>query len=461
MNDKSQNTKYLFELLKRSVIAKILFIGFLCLVLLIPFAMIDSLVYEREHRKIQAIREINSLWALNQVITGPILEIPYTYYTKTKTVSENGLERSVTKSHTGIAYFLPDQLTVNGKIFPEARYRGIYKTIVYTADLEITGEFTFPDFSKLRIPEDIEVLWEQTTFIFGVSDLRGINNDIPLEWNRNREIPKPGVPNENLFKGGISARVPLNFNKKDRQSFAMRLNLRGSEAIRFLPLGRRTAVQLSSDWKSPKFTGAFLPKSRTIDAAGFKANWEVFDFNRAFPQQWLGKADHGWGMAGTAFGLDLYIPMDTYRKTTRSIKYAVMFVFLTFLAYFLIFELFNNRRIHPFQYLLVGSALSIFYLLLLSISEHFTFKIAYIVAGIAIVALTTVYTKFLSQRWSLTIAMGGIITGLYGFLYVILSLEDYSLLVGSLGLFAVLAAVMIGTRNVDWYSFKLGSKEND
>lgn len=461
MSEKKQTAKDVLDLLKRSVVAKIIFICFLCLALLIPFAMIDSLVYEREQRKNEAVREINSRWAFNQIITGPVLEVPYKIWQKSKQSDRDGEFKRVLKSCNCAAYFLPEQLTVTGKVLPEERYRGIYKTIVYTVDLEINGEFNFPDFQKLRTPGDFEIQWEQARFIFGVSDMRGINQDITLVWNRTNETPRPGVPNGNLFSGGISARVPLDLVKKGNQSFAMHLNLRGSQSIRFLPMGRKTSVQLASAWKSPKFTGAFLPKTRTVDTNGFSARWEVFDYNRAFPQQWLGSIDDSWGINESAFGLDLHIPVDEYRKTNRSIKYAIMFLFLTFLAYFLIVELFNNRRMHPFQYMLVGAALSIFYLLLLSISEHFTFDIAYLVAGIAIVGLTTVYTKFLSSKWTLAILMGGIIASLYGFLYVILSLEDYSLLVGSLGLFSVLAAVMIGTRNVDWYSFKLGTNEND
>lgn len=458
MTEKIQFPKDVFDLMKRSVLTKSLFIGFLCLIMMIPFAMIDSLSYEREQRKMEAIQEINSLWALRQEIIGPMLEVPYKVWQKSNEQDQYGNQKRVLSDSINTAYFLPEQLNVKGKIFPEERYRGIYRTIVYTADLEISGEFTFPDFGKLRFPGEIEIQWEQASFIFIVSDMRGINEDIILEWNRTRQTPKPGAPN-NVLPGTISAGVPLDLAKKGNHSFNMHLNLRGSETIGFLPMGRKTMVQLASTWKSPKFVGAFLPKTRTIDKNGFNARWEVFDFNRSFPQQWRGDMSGNWQKNSSAFGLDLYVPVDVYSKTNRSIKYAILFIFMTFVAYFLIFELFNNMRIHPFQYMLVGGALSIFYLLLLSISEHFTFEFAYLVAGIAIVGLTTVYTRFISQKWPLAIVMGGIIASLYGFLYVILSLEDYALLVGSLGLFAVLAAIMIGTRNVDWYSFKLGSIE--
>ena len=452
------NVTDMLDLMKKSVITKIIFIGFLCLLLLIPFAMIDSLIYERQARKTEAIEDIYSKWALSQTLVGPVLEIPYKVFIKSKTMSSDGEEKRVVVSEKKYAaYFLPDQLTVNGTVIPEERYRGIYKTIVYTGDVEINGQFTFPDFGKLTV-SDVEVLWDEAVFCFGLSDMKGINKEILLEWNKIKLEPKSGVRNKALFKGGISTRAPLDVEKKGIQSFVMRLNLRGSRSIGFLPFGRKTRVRLSSQWKSPSFNGAFLPKTREIGEKGFTAYWEIFDFNRSFPQQWKESDGKNWNVYDSKFGLELFIPVDEYRKTTRSIKYVLLFIFLTFLAYFLIVELFNNRRIHPLQYLMVGSALSIFYLLLLSLSEHIAFDLSYTAASAAIVALTTVYTRWVSRKWSLGVILGVIIASLYGFLYVILSLEDYSLLVGSLGLFAVLAAVMMGTRKIDWYSFKLEKK---
>lgn len=238
----------------------------------------------------------------------------------------------------------------------------------------------------------------------------------------------------------------------------MKLNIRGSRDVSFLPVGRKTSVQLSSGWGSPSFNGLFLPKKRVIDKDGFRAQWELFDYNREFPQQW--KEDK-WDLYHSKFGLELFVPVDEYQQTTRSVKYAILFISLTFLAFFLLIEMFNKRRVHPIQYLLVGFSLSMFYLLLISLSEHLTFDIAYLISGICITGLTTFYTKSVSKKCSLTIIMGSIFAGLYGFLYIILRLEDYSLLVGTIGLFIILAAVMVFTRKIDWYAFRIDPGNRD
>jgi inner membrane protein len=234
----------------------------------------------------------------------------------------------------------------------------------------------------------------------------------------------------------------------------MTLQLRGSQNISFLPLGRKTEARISSTWKSPSFSGAFLPQNRIINEKSFEAQWEIFEYNRQYPQQW---ANTSWNFYSSSFGIDFFIPVDEYQKITRSIKYSILFISLTFLAFFVFFELFNKKRIHPIQYLLVGLALCLFYLLLVSLSEHMAFDKAYGISGFGIIALTTIYTWSMSQKRYLSVLMGMIITGLYGFLYVTLSMEDYALLMGSMGLFVILAAVMIGTRKIDWYSFKMGT----
>ncbi|MCP4153991.1 MAG: cell envelope integrity protein CreD, partial [bacterium] len=188
---------------------------------------------------------------------------------------------------------------------------------------------------------------------------------------------------------GVHSKVAIKINEQEKNTFAMKLNIRGSSSINFLPMGRDTRVNLSSKWNSPSFNGCFLPKNRTIDANGFKANWEIYDYNREFPQQWKGK-NKQWNYLDSRFGLQLFSPVDEYQKTTRSIKYAILFISLTFLAFFLVIEIMNKRRIHPVQYLLVGFALCIFYLLLISLSEHVAFDTAYLISSICITVLTTV-----------------------------------------------------------------------
>jgi inner membrane protein len=435
------------DLIRNPIISRIFMMGFLILALLIPASMISSLIDEREGRRNQVIREINSRWALGQTIAGPMLEIPYKIFHETKQF-ENGKEKKTLTSEIRTAYFLPDRLEVTGEIYPETRCRGIYKSIVYTAGLQIKGEFLFPDFERWKIPNE-NIIWDDATFSFGITDMRGINKNIEVQWNDSHLTPKPGIKDEAIFSRGISTNVTMNKDKKEKNRFSMKLDIRGSKTIDVLPLGRKTNIQLSSTWTTPSFNGAFLPKKRVINDKGFRAEWEVFDFNREFPQQW--KEYKNWNIPQSKFGLALYVPVDEYQKTTRSIKYAILFIALTFLAFFLFIEMLNKKRIHPIQYLLVGFALCIFYLLLLSLSEHLGFDMAYLISSLSIVGLTTVYTRSICQTLSLTALMASIFTGLYGFLYVILRLEDYSLLMGSVGLFGILAAVMIITRKIDWY----------
>ena len=442
-----------FDVIKKSVITRLFIIGFLTLIFLIPIAMIYSIINERESRRNAVTREINSKWALEQTVSGPVLGIPY----KDFRCEMDGNERKkVVKEEKKIACFLPDHLIIAGHITPEFRTRGIYKSAVYTAGLEIKGEFTFPDFKSLQIPGE-NILWDEATLSFGITDMRGISRNIRLEWDQHTLSPKPGIPFKYVFANGISTPVPLSPGdpgKKESQSFSMTLQLRGSQNISFLPLGRKTEAHISSTWKSPSFSGAFLPQNRIINEKGFEAQWEIFEYNRQYPQQW---ANTSWNFYSSSFGIDFFIPVDEYQKITRSIKYSILFISLTFLAFFVFFELFNKKRIHPIQYLLVGLALCLFYLLLVSLSEHMAFDKAYGISGFGIIALTTIYTWSMSQKRYLSVLMGMIITGLYGFLYVTLSMEDYALLMGSMGLFVILAVVMIGTRKIDWYSFKMGT----
>lgn len=438
------------ELVKNSIVSRIFMIGFLILIMLIPFAMILSLIDEREMRRDMVVEEINSSWALGQTIAGPVLKIPYKVFRETTHIVD-GKEEKTLREEVKTASFLPDILTVTGEIHPEIRYRGIYTSIVYTADLDIRGEFVFPDFGPWKVPED-NIIWDEAIVSFGMTDMRGINKNIEILWNDTTLVPKPGTGNENVLLRGISSKVSIDAHKKQKSRFSMRLNIRGSKSINFIPLGRKTDVRLSAKWSSPSFRGAFLPKSREIDEKGFRAEWEVFEYNRSFPQQWR---EYKWDIYSSGFGLELFDPVDEYQKTTRSAKYAILFLSLTFLAFFLLIELWNKKKIHLIQYLLVGFALCMFYLLLISLSEHMSFDIAYLISSLSIVALTTFYTRGVSGRGSLASFMGLVVAGLYGFLYVMLRLEDYSLLMGSLGLFIILAAVMIFTRKIDWYTFVL------
>ncbi|HUE30352.1 MAG TPA: cell envelope integrity protein CreD [Verrucomicrobiae bacterium] len=307
-------------------------------------------------------------------------------------------------------------------------------------------------------PED--VLWDEVSLSVGVPDLRGVAKEPRVAWDGQEVGFQPGAGDVDLFCTGMHVAVPsLRPGGKALHTFSFELTLAGSEALAFVPVGKETEVSLASTWRDPSFTGAFLPSERTVDERGFRATWKVSYFARSFPQRW----QRGAPAAATlqkqtevsAFGLRLLDPVDFYRQSDRAVKYAALFVLLTFLT-FALFEVLQPLRIHPVQYLLVGFAMCLFYLILLAASEQVGFALAYGVGAGATIALVAGYaTRVLAGRRRGGV-MGALLAGLYGYLYVLLQLEDYALLLGTVGLFAILATVMWVTRDLDWYAVDLG-----
>lgn len=426
------------EAVRNSVSFKLIVIGFLVLVLLIPTSMVQSLISERQERKADAVAELSQKWGAAQMITGPVLTVPYRSYYK----DANGKQVSQIR----YAHFLPENLEVNGNISPEVRYRGIYKAVLYQSSLELRGRFMRPDFNKLDINED-DVLWGRTSLALGVTDMKGIRDAITLNIGSNRFAMQPGSETHDAFDAGVSARIGADPVRQPSMPFELTLNLNGSDYLHIVPVGAITEVELKSPWKSPSFDGAFLPSSREVHGSGFWAKWKVLNLNRNFPQAWTGVQKH---MDKAAFGAKLIITADVYQQATRTAKYAVLFLLLTFTIFFFS-EIINRRRLHPIQYLLIGFALLIFYSLLIALSEHIRFGIAYLISSVAVVGLITLYARWSLASTRLAGLVGGILGILYGYLYILLQLEDYALLMGSIGLFVALACVMYVTRKIDWY----------
>lgn len=431
--------------LRESVMLKLFVTVLLALLLLIPTAMIESLIHERQYTRSEAVNEISNKWGGVQTLTGPVLTIPYRVRGP---VDSKG---RASTSRIEYASFLPADLKIAGTLAPEIRYRGIFEAVLYTAKLNFSGSFR-PSFEQWDIsPED--VIWKEATISLGIPDMKGIRESVSLRWDGATHPFQPGVLRAGLFESGITAHLP-DSSADTLHTFAIDLSLNGSSAINFLPLGERTSVELRSTWGNPSFVGTFLPTDRQVTAEGFTAKWNVLDMNRNYPQQWRGVAPD---VAGTEFGVSLMVPVDSYQQSMRSVKYAGLFIALTFLSFFLI-EMTNRLRLHPIQYLLVGSALVIFYLLLLSLSEYLDFGLSYAAGATATVLLVTFYVASATRSMKIAAVMFAVLTLLYGYLYVLLQLQDYSLLLGSLGLFLILAAVMFITRKLDWYA--LGSRSN-
>jgi inner membrane protein len=215
-----------------------------------------------------------------------------------------------------------------------------------------------------------------------------------------------------------------------------------------------TDVNLASEWPNPSFNGAFLPDKRTVTVNGFKANWNVLHLNRNFPQIWTGNQH---AISNSSFGIDLLLPVDNYQKSYRSIRYAILFIGFTYLVFFFI-EVLNKIFIHPIQYILVGVALIVFYTLLLSISEHINYNFAFIISALATLLLIAGYVRAILKSGKLTMLISGILAVLYTFIFVIIQLQDYALLIGSIGLFIILGLVMYFSRKIDWYNLNLQEK---
>jgi inner membrane protein len=424
--------------IRNSATIKIISIGILVLVLLIPSLMVSSLLKERQSRRDSVVEEINEKWGKSQTITGPFFTVPYKSYYKNA--------QGVLRYNTHFLHILPENIEITGKIDPHIRYRSIYEAVLYNTQIDIKGNFIIPSLHESNI-DPKNVLWNKAIFSIGVSDMKGIQENIDITYNNKSYKASPGLKTRDVAPSGVRSVIPLSPTERDN-TFTLRLNLNGSEQVHFIPVGETTRVDLESTWPSPSFNGTFLPTTREVSDEGFSATWNVLHLNRAFPQFWKG---NNYNVTGSSFGLKLLITADIYQKSIRISKYALMFIIFTFAAFFLT-ETINKQRVHPIQYILVGLTIVLFYILLLSISEHINYDFAYIVSAVATTAVITAYSRAIlgSNRFSIT--MCGILIILYGYLYIVLQLEDYALLMGSIGLFVVLVTVMYVTRKIDWYA---------
>lgn len=436
MNDKlSQGVSVFRDWIGRSVLLKVCFMGFLILVLMIPTFLVQGLIHNRKWRQTDAVQEVTQKWGGSQSIEGPVISIPYLKW-------PNADSTQISYLHV-----LPDVLHINANLDPEIRSRGIFDVPLYKAQLNITGSFS-TDYLSFPVANKL-VLWDDAKITFGISDMRGIKEQVKINFNEGEILMASGLSNKDFFRSGVQALVP-DFSASDINTFSMNLNLNGGQEINFVPIGQETKVKLTSSWENPSFDGAFLPTEHTITEDGFEARWSVLDINRNYPQRWL---DQNYNISGSQFGVKLFMPVDVYQQTTRSVKYAILFIVLTFLSFFLS-EILNNLRVHPIQYLLIGFAIVLFYLLLLSLSEHIDFSLAYGVASVGIVGMISLYSGSVLRIKKLGILIGALLAFLYLFLYFLLQMEDLALLLGSIGLFIILGAVMYLTRNIDWYTMK-------
>ena len=431
--------------IRRSHMVRLFAVAFLALVLQIPIVMIGGLIGERQQRRDAAVAEVSGKWGKTQSIIGPALVVPYTH--RWEIAESDG--RTVSKTERRYAVILPSRLTATGRLATEVRSRGIFSIPVYRADVTLKGEFTRPQLDGLGIAPDAPV-WAEGELAVGISDARAIQSVTSASWNGRELAFMPGSGRFPLMPEGIHAAVDAK-DAAGRFAFSIPLQLNGSLGLYLAPFGESTVVDLGSNSPNPSFQGAWLPSRRTIGPAGFDATWEIGFLGRNYPQLWSSPTDMGPLIEASRFGVDLVSPVDQYRMAERSVKYASLFILLTFATVWLI-EVLAGIQVHPIQYLLLGAALCLFYLLEISLAEHLGFPAAYALASAAVVIMVGAYSLVMLRRPARASIVGLGVAALYGYLYVLLMNEDYALLIGSVGLFLILAAVMFVTRRVDWFN---------
>lgn len=430
---------------------KMIIVGVLTLLMMIPMGMIESVITERHYRLRDTQQEISNNWGAAQQIGGPILTIPYKVIHEVMKQNSKGNWYTTHEIKIEYAYFLPDRLNIESHIEPQIRYRGLYKMPVYRSQLKFWGQFTPPDFDTLDI-EKRNVLWDKAFISVKIKDKKGLNEIPILNWN-DQLLPFGPIskPIHNFESVAQVALGDAGLSENQLNSFSFKLDLRGSQSLEFLPFGKQTRAAVVSNWKTPKFYGTSLPAQHKIRESGFSAEWKVLELNRNYPQQWKQGEFDADVLHASTFGVELLLPVSVYLQTTRSVKYAILYIVLTFTAFFM-FETLGKLRIHPLQYLLIGLSICLFYLNLLSISEHITFNRAYLIATLGTVGLIFGYSIAVLRSKPKAAIIAAILTTLYGFLFILLKSETYSLLIGTIGLFVILGTIMYITRKLDWYN---------
>jgi len=441
MYDPQNNPPSIWE--RNKLLIKGFMTGFLIVIMLIPASIILNLVRERQSRQEEVVSEVSNKWAKGQTVTGPMLMIPYI---------ESTIEQGKVSKVRRTAYVLPETYMVNGNVQPERRHRSLFDVILYRANVEMKGHFGKLPLDKLQL-DPANIIWPEVKLVMGIDDARGLEEDVQLDWNGNKQILESGTMNTDIATEELGTQVAMDTTKG--ADFAIKLKVKGSQFLHFTPVGKTTEVSLQAPWKDPDFEGQYLPDTSNITDKDFSAHWKILAIARNFPQYWK---DKGPDLKASSFGVKLIQPVDGYSKTERSVKYAILFIALTFTIFFFI-EILQKRQVHPLQYILVGMALCLFYTLLLSLSEYLGFNVAYFISTLATVILIGLYVWSIFKSGKTAIGFSVALSGLYIFIFILIQLQDYALLFGSIGLFVVLAVMMYYSRKIDWYGVTTKKQE--
>jgi inner membrane protein len=426
----------------RSMGLKLLLVSGLALLATIPSLFVNSLVEERTERAKDVMQEISGRAGGQEAFLGPSLSIPFSIPPAYKGAS----------STPGVYVVFPTKGDATVRVHTQERHRSLFKVPVYEAELKFDATFDLTGVPSAA-PAGAELDWTRAGIVIGVSDARGALADGTLTTNGKTITFVPaenvGEPNPRLPLAYFGTRVSELIQRNSAFNVTANLRFSGAQRLTVLAYGKSTHLTAEGDWPSPGFDGGFLPVKRTISAQGFTGEWFVPFIARGVPAEGTNTAVSG--LDRTAMGISFIEMADPYQSVSRSLKYVLLFVGLLFLSYF-VFEATAGKRVHPAQYVLVGVAHLIFYLLLLSLAERIGFDWGFLVAGGATVVLLSA-----NARWIFASRVQGwralfVFSLLYFFIYLLLRLEDDALLVGAVTSFLAVAAVMYFTRDIDWYS---------
>ena len=413
----------------------------LVLLFLIPISLINNLIQDRKSYQRDAIKSITEPLGGEAEIQGLVIAVPYKSY--------NEWVDSKDKTHIDVtikyAIFAPDSYNADIAVNPYYLTRGIFKVPVFNGDIDLKADFSDFDFSYFGI-EAKDIVEKDAVLILGFSNTKNLTAQPKLSIN-GKDLSLSPIKYDAISPFTTSVYYTLSgIDLKGKQSLSGKIDFQGGENIKIRPIATDNYFSMKSDWTSPSFSGGWLPKERNISENGFSAVWNIAGLSTVYPKSWLSEKE----FKPESLKVSFMIPVDAYKKTERSVKYALLFLIIPFIA-LLISEIFSKIKIHPVQYCLIGFADIIFYLLLLSISEHLSFDSTYFVCAVCVSLSTLFYASAIFRQ----IKWGGLLSGVqfisYIFLYGTLQAEDYALLIGSIGLFIVVVLLMFITRKIDWY----------
>ncbi|MBU0800559.1 MAG: cell envelope integrity protein CreD [Alphaproteobacteria bacterium] len=444
--------------LTNNMTMRFVFIGILVLAMLVPMMMVHNVIEERGQYYHTAVEGVRDGWADAQVLGDPVLVIPYSYTTQGQKVNVHTNQYEVYNiEHTDKLYVFPTQTKMAASFKSENRKRGLFNVPIYAAQIDMSGRIRMPDLAQAIPAERRDSYKVQDPYmILKVADPRGLHGDFKWSVGDKDFMAEPGSKTSSI--GGIHTMVPLDAAAMAGKDvpFALNFGLKGTRSFSFIPTARQTDMSMKANWPHPSFGGRFLPVAHDVRDDGFSASWSVGALATNMGEKFMACAESNscHEFESTNMSVSFIDSTDLYAKMLRSAKYGMLFIGLTFMAFFM-FEVLRHFKIHPLQYFMVGGSLVIFYLLLLALAEHIGFGIAYLMAALAVCLLLGYYVSHIAHSRAVGTSFGGGVMVLYGVLYTIMGSEDYALLMGAGLLFTVLAATMILTRRIDWYAISL------